>query len=132
MADTVGIRFQNSGKTYCFKAEAMELSTGERVVVESELGISIGTIAKTIFAPESPEDKLRPVLRKVTAADLKQEEENEGVRQEANAFCKERILNRELPMKLITTEVTLDRRRFFFLLTADYRIDLRQRVNELS
>ena len=132
MVDTVGIRFPNSGKTYCFSAEAMELSTGERVVVESELGISIGTIAKTTFAPECPEDKLRPVLRKVTAADLKQEEENEGVRQEANAFCKERILGRELPMKLITTEVTLDRRRFIFYFTADSRIDFRELVKDLA
>ena len=132
MVDTVGIRFPNSGKTSCFSAEAMELSTGERVVVESELGISIGTIAKTPFAPEGPEDKLRPVLRKVTAADLKQEEENEGVRQEANAFCKERILGRELPMKLITTEVTLDRRRFIFYFTADSRIDFRELVKDLA
>ncbi len=132
MANTVGIRFPNSGKTYCFKAKDMEIITGDRVVVESELGISIGTIAKTSFKSDIPEDKLRPVLRKVTAADLNQEEENKGVLAEASAYCKERIKSRELPMKLITTDVTLDRKRFIFYFTADSRIDFRELVKDLA
>ncbi len=132
MADLVGIRFPNSGKTYCFKAEAMELSVGDRVVVESELGISIGSVAKTSMESDTPKDKLRPVLRKVTAADLKQQEENDGVRQEASIYCKECIHTRALPMKLITTEVTLDRKRFIFYFTADTRIDFRELVKDLA
>ncbi len=132
MVNTVGIRFPNSGKTYCFKAQDMELAIGERVVVESELGISIGTIAKTTLKSDSPEDKLRPVLRKVTAADLNQEEENDGVCNEARAYCKERIHSRELPMKLIATDVTLDRKRFIFYFTADSRIDFRELVKDLA
>ncbi|MCK4910632.1 MAG: hypothetical protein KAR83_03270 [Thermodesulfovibrionales bacterium] len=132
MVNTVGIRFPNSGKTYCFKAKDMELITGDRVVVESELGISIGSIAKPAFKTDTPEDKLRPVLRKVTAADLKQEEENAGVLGEASSYCKERIKGRELPMKLITTDVTLDRKRFIFYFTADSRIDFRELVKDLA
>ncbi len=132
MVNTVGIRFPNSGKTYCFNAKDMELTIGERVVVESELGISIGSIAKTTLESNTPEDKIRPVLRKVTAADLKQEEENDGVRIEANAYCKERIKSRELSMKLISTDVTLDRKRFIFYFTADSRIDFRELVKDLA
>jgi cell fate regulator YaaT (PSP1 superfamily) len=132
VANVVGIRFPTGAKTYCFKAAEMELLTGERVVVESELGISIGTVSRTTCEPDCPEDKLRPVLRKVTAADLNQEEENEGVRQEANRYCKERIQARGLEMKLITTDVTLDRKRFIFYFTADSRIDFRELVKDLA
>ena len=41
MDSVVGIRFSPCGKIYCFKADGLELKRGERVVVESDLGVSI-------------------------------------------------------------------------------------------
>lgn len=132
MADIVGIRFPSGGKTYCFKAEGMDLRLGDRVVVESELGISIGSIARTKCESDVPLETLKPVLRKLTEADIRQEEDNERVKAEAREFCTERIKSRELPMKLLTTDVTLDRKRFIFYFTADTRIDFRELVKDLA
>lgn len=44
----------------------------------------------------------------------------------------ERIMARGLPMKLIRTEVTLDRRRIIFYFTAEKRIDFRELVKDLA
>lgn len=132
MSDIVGIRFGDSGKTYCFSAGGLEVKTGDRVVVESEVGISIGKVYRTRCEPKSPEKELKPLLRKVTEADVQQEEENEGVKKEALDYCKERIKARGLPMKLLTNEVTLDRKRFIFYFVAESRVDFRDLVKDLA
>lgn len=130
--DVVGIRFGTSGKTYCFRAEGMGLRKGEQVVVESDLGISIGRVVRTDCEIKSPDMELKPVLRKVTEADIKQQEENEEVRAEALEYCRERIMARGLPMKLLSNDVTLDRRRFIFYFVAETRIDFRELVKDLA
>jgi len=132
VTDIVGIRFGTSGKTYCFRAEGMGLRKGEQVVVESDLGISIGRVVRTDCEMKSPDMELKPVLRKVTEADIKQQEENEGVRVEALEYCRERVMARGLPMKLLTNEVTLDRKRFIFYFVAETRIDFRELVKDLA
>jgi len=130
--NVVGIRFPNSGKTYCFCAGDLGLRRYDRVVVESDLGINIGQVAKISCELNVPEKGLRPVLRKVTEVDIRQEEENEKVKREAKDYAVERIKTRELPMKLLYTDVTLDRKRFIFYFVADTRIDFRELVKDLA
>ncbi|GAB4388943.1 MAG: hypothetical protein Kow0025_11270 [Thermodesulfovibrionales bacterium] len=132
MAEVVGVRFESSGKVYGFKADGLELARGELVVVESDLGISIGRIISLEYDAGGPNRQLKPVLRKATSEDLRQDRENQSVRDEAVAFCKERIMARGLPMKLVSTEVTLDRRRIIFYFVADTRIDFRELVKDLA
>jgi cell fate regulator YaaT (PSP1 superfamily) len=51
---------------------------------------------------------------------------------EARNNCLERIMARGLPMKLICTEATLDRKRIIFYFTAEKRIDFRELVKDLA
>jgi len=132
-SNVVGIRFPNSGKTYCFCAGDLKLSRYDRVVVESELGINIGQVAKVSCEMIKVSDKgLKPVLRKVTEVDLQQEAENDAVKKEAREYAVERIKERKLPMKLLYADVTLDRKRFIFYFVADTRIDFRELVKDLA
>jgi cell fate regulator YaaT (PSP1 superfamily) len=128
----IGIKFGDSGKTYCFTANEPDIRKGDRVVIESELGISLGRVVRLGCETEDPNMKVKPILRKATEADLRQEEENETYRNDAHRFCKERIEARELDMKLLSTEVTLDRKRYIFYFTAESRIDFRELVKDLA
>jgi cell fate regulator YaaT (PSP1 superfamily) len=132
MPDAVGIKFETSGKVYGFKANGLELKRGELVVVESDLGVSIGRVISENFKVDDPNRELKPVLRKVTEEDLKQDSENNALRAEAREFCIERIMARGLPMKLVATEVTLDRKRIIFYFVAETRIDFRELVKDLA
>ncbi len=132
MDSVVGIRFYPCGKIYCFKADGLELKRGERVVVESDLGVSIGRVVVEDYAPEDPEKELKPVLRRVTEEDIGKEEDNASLKQEALDFCNERIMARGLAMKLLGTDVTLDRRRIIFFFSAETRIDFRELVKDLA
>lgn len=128
----VGIRFEPCGKVYCFKGDGLELKRGERVVVESDLGVSIGKVVIEDNTSDARGKELKSVLRRVSDDDLKKEADNISLRKEALDFCNERIMARGLAMKLLGTDVTLDRKRIVFFFTADTRIDFRELVKDLA
>ncbi len=132
MPDVVGIRFKSCGKIYDFEVNGLELSKGDAVVVESELGLSIGNVVIERHLNESPPKELKKVLRKAAEEDLRQKADNESLEADARAYCIERIMARGLPMKLICTEVTLDRKRIIFYFAAEGRIDFRELVKDLA
>jgi cell fate regulator YaaT (PSP1 superfamily) len=132
MPDVVGVRFKRCGKIYDFEVNGVEIHKGDIVVVESELGLNIGNVVTENYSIEDQEKKLKKIIRKATEEDLMQKEENRGLETEARDNCLERIMARGLPMKLISTEATLDRKRIIFYFTAEKRIDFRELVKDLA
>lgn len=132
MPDVVGIRFKPCGKIYDFEVNGADVNEGDSVVVESDFGLSIGKVIKKRHFIEHTDREIKKVLRIATEEDLKAKEENKQLEKEALDFCIERIMARGLPMKLISTEATLDKRRIIFYFTADGRIDFRELVKDLA
>ena len=133
MTEVVGIRFKSCGKIYDFEVEGLEIRKGDAVVVESELGLSIGNVVVEKHPFDGPtKDQLKRVLRKAGDEDVRQKKDNEALENEARAYCLERIMARGLPMKLICTEATLDRKRIIFYFAAEGRIDFRELVKDLA
>jgi cell fate regulator YaaT (PSP1 superfamily) len=132
MPGVIGIRFKSCGKIYDFESDGFDVQRGDRVVVESEFGLSIGTVVVGPREIEPPARELKKVLRVATEDDFRQKQGNEEFEKEARNFCVERIMARGLPMKLVRSEVTLDRKRIIFYFTADGRIDFRELVKDLA
>jgi cell fate regulator YaaT (PSP1 superfamily) len=132
MPGVIGIRFKSCGKIYDFESNGFDVQRGDRVIVESEFGLSIGTVVVGPREIEPPARELKKVLRVAGEDDFRQKEENEEFEREARNFCVERIMARGLPMKLVRSEVTLDRKRIIFYFTADGRIDFRELVKDLA
>lgn len=132
MPDVVGVRFKPCGKIYDFEAEGIEISRGDLVVVESDLGINMGIIVTGRRAANNPEKKFKKIIRKATDDDILQKESNKALEDESRKYCLERIMARGLPMKLISTEVTLEKERIIFYFTAEKRIDFRELVKDLA
>ncbi|MEW6068803.1 MAG: stage 0 sporulation family protein [Nitrospirota bacterium] len=132
MPEVVGIRFKPSGKIYDFEVDGVDVKMGDVVVVESELGMSIGSVVTSCHTVEETEKKFKKVIRKANEEDIRQREENKNLEIEARNNCLDRIEARGLPMKLVSTEVTLDRKRIIFYFTAEKRIDFRELVKDLA
>lgn len=132
MPEVVGIKFKRCGKIYDFEANGIEVADGDSVIVESDFGLSIGTIVRGKRTVEAPERELKKIMRLATAEDFRTREENRKLEAESRAFCVERIMARGLPMKLVGAESTLDRKRVVFYFTADGRIDFRELVKDLA
>lgn len=134
MPDVIGIRFKSCGKIYDFEVNGtgIEFKKRDLVVVESDLGMSIGNVVIERHIVENPAKELRKVIRKATDEDLKQKQDNESFEKEAREYSLERIMARGLPMKLISTESALDKKRIIFYFTAGGRIDFRELVKDLA
>jgi cell fate regulator YaaT (PSP1 superfamily) len=132
MPDVVGIRFKSCGKVYDFLIDGLEVRKGDSVVVESDFGLSIGSVIVGPHPSERTEREMKKVIRIAEEGDFRQRAENEHFAKEARDFCLERIMARGLPMKLVCSEVTLDRKRIVFYFTADGRIDFRELVKDLA
>jgi len=132
MPEVVGVRFKACGKIYDFEVDGIDVRPGDLVVVESELGLNVGRVVVKQHPVEENDRKIKKVIRKATDEDMDQQEENKNLELEAMNNCLERIMARGLPMKLVKTEVTLDRRRIIFYFTAEKRIDFRELVKDLA
>jgi cell fate regulator YaaT (PSP1 superfamily) len=132
MLEVVGVRFKACGKIYDFEVDGLDLKQGDLVVVESELGLNVGKVVIEKHPVEENDRKIKKVMRKASDEDIEQKEKNKSLEIEAMNNCLERIMARGLPMKLVKTEVTLDRRRIIFYFTAEKRIDFRELVKDLA
>jgi cell fate regulator YaaT (PSP1 superfamily) len=132
MPDVLGIRFKSCGKIYDFEANGIEARENDYVVVESDFGLSLGKVIRELRSMEKSERELKRVVRIASEEDFRQTEDNKLLEKEARLFCVERIMARGLPMKLVGTETTLDRKRIVFYFTAEGRIDFRELVKDLA
>lgn len=128
----VGVRFKSSIKIYFFDPDGIDLKGGDLVVAETERGLTIGKVVLPPSEMEAPETELKKILRKVTEEDLENYKKNREDEKTAFKTCIEQIQKHQLPMKLVSTEYTLDRTKLIFYFTADGRIDFRELVKDLA
>jgi len=132
MPEVVGVRFKECGKVYSFKVNGVYARPGMRVIVESEMGLSLGIVVKATHTSERPEQQTKKILRIATVQDIEADRNNRSLENEAMAYCVESAQRHNLFMKVVKTEVTLDRKRFIFYFTAEGRIDFRELVRDLA
>lgn len=134
MTRVIGVRFRTAGKIYFFSPGQLEITVGDKVIVETARGVEFGSV---VTGPKDVEDEmitlpLKPVIRVATPEDFQKEEKNREKEKEAFEICLEKIRKHELEMKLIDAEYTFDNNKVLFYFTADGRIDFRELVKDLA
>ncbi len=132
--EVVGIRFENSGKTYYFAPGADKFVRGEHAIVETARGVEYGEISmgNTYVPNDEIVQPLRAVGRRATAEDAKHDEENHRREAETMSICAEKIAARGLEMKLVGSSYTFDNTKLIFYFTAAGRVDFRELVKDLA
>lgn len=135
----IGVKFKKAGKIYFFELGEEEPVKGDWVIVETSRGLECGKVLiapRELLADENIESEpglpLQKVIRKATAEDLIQLEENHEGERRAFEICLDKIAERGLPMKLINVEFTFDVNKMIFFFTADGRVDFRDLVRDLA
>jgi cell fate regulator YaaT (PSP1 superfamily) len=124
-----GVKFREAGTIHPFDAGDTSYARGDRVIVESDRGPSLATVA--VGTRRQPVvDPLRRILRLATLTDERQKDRFAGKEREAFLYCKERVRARGLRMKLTRVEHSGSRVLFFF--ASEERIDFRDLVKDLS
>ncbi len=128
------MRYREGCKIYNFDAGSLSLSVGDRVIVDSEQGLGVAMVASETHTEErGPSDKpLKRVLRKATEDDMRRMARNRELEDEAFRVCQQRVLEREMVMKLVRVEWAFDNSKATFYFTADGRVDFRDLVKDLA
>ena len=134
MAEIIGVRFKNDGKTYYFDPASRKYKVGDRVIVETARGLECGEVATANrdVSDETIVHPLKSVVRLATEKDLKQVAENLKKRDGALKICQEKIAAHKLEMKLVDAEYSFDGSKILFYFTADGRVDFRELVKDLA
>jgi cell fate regulator YaaT (PSP1 superfamily) len=133
MTDVARVEFAGPARTqYCSLAEVTP-ALGDIVVVETDWGVGIGAVEALLPATLLQQLKVPvwKILRKATPTDLSRRVPLREREREARHFCRERILARNLPMKLTEVRIGLDSSKAMFYFTADGRVDFRELVKDL-
>jgi len=118
---------------YDFDAGTLELAQGDHVIVETERGLGIGQVVRKPVEQEvGASGSLMAIKRKATDDDMATLELISQKEKEAFSFCVKRIVERNMPMKLVRTEYQFDSSKAIFYFTADGRVDFRDLVKDLA
>jgi cell fate regulator YaaT (PSP1 superfamily) len=130
----IAISLQQTGHLYNFLAGDERLRRGDRVLVDTEAGVRIGTVEIEPHEPAQTLDlsSMRPIIRAATDGDFRAEQENIAREARARRLCVERIRERHLQMKLVNADYTFDGRKAVFYFVAEGRVDFRDLVRDLA
>jgi cell fate regulator YaaT (PSP1 superfamily) len=123
-----------NGKAEECDAADLPLEVGEMIIAETGKELVLG---KVLGPPHEKEKRFilkapKKVLRKATPEDLEQFERNRQLEKDTFRFCLQKIKEKDMNMKLVKTEVLLDRSKALFYFTAEKRVDFRELVRDLA
>jgi len=128
----VQVRFLSMPTPYIFEAHNLDLAEGELVVVNTEAGQSVAKVLGNVSEEEAKGlEAIKPIIRKLTEDDRAKLKRIQEKDKEYFNFCHERILERNLPMKLTRVEQLFDGNKITFYFVAEGRVDFRELLKDL-
>lgn len=129
----ISVRFRSDGKIYEFYTGNFVLNREDKVIVETGKGMELGTVCSQprLRNASMPDRPIKTIFRLATPEDIEQKEKNERIEEEAMQFCKEQLISKEIPMNLISVELSFDRSRLVFFYISQIRVDFRELVKDL-
>ena len=134
MNNVYGIVLGNEGKIYYFNGKDLELNRDNKVVVETEKGIQLGTVSYKLENKKIniSVDDMKPILRLANEEDIKNFEENLKLSTECLENARAIAEELELNMNILDANYTLDKKQLLFNFIADERIDFRELAKRLA
>ncbi len=134
MAETVKVRLRKPGRVFTFITRNVPLERNDNCIVRSDRGLEYGIC---VLPPEEcpPQEEKRykmSVVRRATHHDDTTYGQIKIDEARAKTMCRDKIRERDLPMKLVECEYAFDRKKIIFYFTAEDRVDFRELVRDLA
>ena len=130
----ISIKFKKDGRGYYFDDNDIVLSKDDYVLVETDKGIQLGIVSDINIDIDT--DKLKTEIKKIEKKATKKDYDFylKNLKDANIVFeeTKKKILDDDIPMKLIDAMYTFDKKQLIFNFTADDRVDFRNLVKYLA
>jgi cell fate regulator YaaT (PSP1 superfamily) len=130
-----GVRFQPTGKVYCFDAsDCQNLRPGDFALVETARGQQLGEVVSVQpLCEDNDRQDLKPVQRRATSRDLALRQQWQAKEAEALVAAREAAAELGLPIKIVVAEYTFDGQQLTLLYVSDERkLDAGELVQRLQ
>ena len=134
MPIVVGVKFNNNSKVYTFDAAGEEYEEGDLVVVDTQKGNELGSVAKANYVVDESAlpSELKKVVRKANGRDLDLCKKAKETEPKALEIAREKAKKLGVNLKFISSEVAFDCKRVVLYFTSEERVDFRELVKELA
>lgn len=127
-----GVHFSRASKIEFYLAEGLDLRIHDLVVVKGDHGNIIGRV---IVPPRDVPSadvatNIKPIIRKANDDDVEKHNQDLEKAKESFDICQKKILEKNLPMKLVDVAFEDNKAIFFFF--AEERVDFRALVKDLA
>ena len=134
------VAFKGGRKGFYRNVRALDLQTGDHVIVEADRGVDFGTVHMTgelvrlRMKSKGMDDQTEcpNVVRLANLSDIERWEENKERETETFLVGRRSIDRMNLPMKLVDVEWQFDHKKVTFYFTAEHRVDFRALVRDLA
>ncbi len=120
---------------YHFKTKDESIKPNDLVMVDSLLGEEVGKVIKSFgdkFNCIRKAVLIPEILRVAGERDLEEFSKKRADEKEAFTFCKSKIKEREIPIKLVKVAFVTNEKKAVFFFTSEGRIDFRDLVRDLA
>ncbi len=133
-SNIVEVTFKGERKAIYRDRNDIEITIGEYVVVEAERGQDMGkaSCVGSLVKLKRGKGETRSIIRKASESDLETLKKNQDKEYSAFKVCKEKIIEFNLDMKLVSVEMQFDGSKITFYFTAAQRVDFRELVKDLA
>ena len=134
MVDVVVVSVPETKNKYYLSPNSLNLSKNDRVVFESDYGLIVGNICKTVYQ-EKEKNLILPlknVIRLVDKDDIKQIEKNSKISEKALVDAKKMSLNLGLDMGFVDSYLSLDNSQLILSFVSYDRVDFRELAKKLA
>lgn len=128
----VGVQFMRAGKIYDYGYANQTLQVGDKVVVDTERGPAVADVVQIKFRPRSnyKDSSLKSITRLASDKDMGSSKDLQV--EKVNRITKEKILELNLDMRVLKSEISLGGNKVIVYFTAPARVDFREMVKDLA
>lgn len=133
MDKIIAVRFKKTGKLVYLNPLKYIFKIGDQVIANTDRGEEIARVVKIIDKDKISKDtNIGRVLRPAGRKEIEKEKKNRELEQEVVKFCKEKVTELKLNMKIILAEYTHDLSKLTIYFTSEERVDFRELVKMLA
>ncbi len=117
----------------CVGDESLSLKKNDWCIIHTQRYEDYGRVTHSGRMPQNADPKTYPkVLRQATLVDQGKAHENEVRSKSLNRIAQEQIAKHKLPMDLVNTHLSFDRKLVVFMFLAPGRVDFRELLKDLN
>ena len=117
-----------------YEVTNFSLKVGDKIIAKTDIGTEIGLVRslRGVDGVLMGKEEMKTIIRKASMDDLEKIKEKKEKKKETKSYCKDKIEELGLGMKLVDVHFSLDGSHIIFIFIAPGRVDFRELVKDLT